>query len=152
MAREQAMFAVSHCRYGVVNQRFKKKCRNGPGLRNGAGTFEEATTLRVQCLMMMPIHQNNSRMASIASGNSLNALNECWIFCFIDCFIFMAGTPSPKRKIRISDDHWRSDWTKFNQQWTHIKVFNQLATNLFSPRKVIYHAQAEFTLTYLHRD
>jgi hypothetical protein len=22
-----------------------------------------------------------------------------------DCFIFMAGTPSPKRKIRISDDH-----------------------------------------------
>jgi hypothetical protein len=34
---------------------------NGPGLRNGAGTFqvEEATTLRVQCLMMMPIQFKN---------------------------------------------------------------------------------------------
>jgi hypothetical protein len=42
MARKQAMFAVSHCRYGVVNQRFKNNCRNGPGLRNGPGTFEEA--------------------------------------------------------------------------------------------------------------
>ena len=60
----------------------------GPGFGNGAGTFEEATTLRVQCLMMMPIHQNNSRMASIASGNSLNALNERWIFLFYWLFHF----------------------------------------------------------------
>jgi hypothetical protein len=41
------MFAVSHSRYGVVNQRFKTKRRNGPALRNGTGTFEKATTLRV---------------------------------------------------------------------------------------------------------
>jgi hypothetical protein len=76
MAREQAMFAVLHCHYGAVNQRFKNKCRNWPGLHNGAGTFEEATALRVQCLMMLPILQNSSRMASIASGNFFNALNE----------------------------------------------------------------------------
>ena len=43
----------------------------------GAGTFEEATTLRpMSDDDASPIHQNNSRMASIASGNFLNALNE----------------------------------------------------------------------------
>jgi hypothetical protein len=31
----------------ALNQRFKNKCRNGPGLCNEASTFEEATTLRV---------------------------------------------------------------------------------------------------------
>jgi hypothetical protein len=62
----------------------------------------------VQCLTIMPIHQNNSRMASIASGNFSNALNKRKIFCFFDCFIFTAATPSPKRKIWIYDDHWRN--------------------------------------------
>jgi hypothetical protein len=50
--------AVSNCRYGVCESKIQKKCRNGPALSNGAGTFEEATTLRVQCRVMMPIHQN----------------------------------------------------------------------------------------------
>jgi hypothetical protein len=77
MAKEQAVFAVSHCRYGVVNQRLKKRQRQTDfRFCLGADTFEVATTLCVQCLMMMPIHHNNSRMASIASGNFFNALNE----------------------------------------------------------------------------
>ncbi len=101
------MFAVSHCRYGVVNQRLKNNCSNGPALRNGAGTFEEATALRVQCLTMMPFDQNSSRMASIDSGNFLNTQNERCIvmhtFCFNDFFNFMEGTP--RQKIRISSDH-----------------------------------------------
>jgi hypothetical protein len=79
MAREQAMFALSHCHCGIMDQRVKKMQERAGSPQwggIGAGTFEEATTLRVQCLMMIPIHQNNSRMASIASGNFLNALNE----------------------------------------------------------------------------
>ena len=104
MAREQAMFAVSHCRYGVVNQRFKKKCRNGPGLGNGTGTFEKATTLRVQ----QSIRTIQGWLQSLLATFWMPWTNNEY-FCFIDCFIFMAGTPSPKRKIRISDDHWY--WT-----------------------------------------
>jgi hypothetical protein len=47
-------------------------------------------------------------------------------FCVIDCFIFMAGSPSPKRKIRISDDHWWSNWTnneltsKYSTNWQQL--------------------------------
>ena len=47
------------------------------GSPDGAGTFEEAITLRAMSDDdASQIHQNNSRMTSIASGNFLNALNE----------------------------------------------------------------------------
>ncbi len=69
-------FALSLQLYGVVDQRLKKKCRDKPAHRNGAGKFEEETPFRVQCLTMMPIHQKSSEMASIAAGNFFNALNE----------------------------------------------------------------------------
>jgi hypothetical protein len=67
-----AMFADLHCGYGIED--FKKMQKRAGG--KGASTFEEATAPRVQCLMMAPLHQNRQRMASIASGKFLNALNH----------------------------------------------------------------------------
>jgi hypothetical protein len=96
MAREQAMFAVLHCGHGVGNQSFKNKCRNGPGLRNGADTFEEATTLCVQCLTMLPIHENRSRIAFLNALNErFDDLNERGMFLFHVLFHFYGRNTKP---------------------------------------------------------
>jgi hypothetical protein len=115
MARGQAMIAVSHwhCDNGIVIQS-RRKCSDGQAWN----LFEEATSLRVQCLTMTPLHQNRSRMAPSASGNNLNVLNEHgFVFHF-----YGRNTQDDKSKSQVPIN----DVIEVHHR-TYIEIFIQLA-------------------------
>ncbi len=93
--RSQAMFALSHCRYGIVNQRFKKNA--GTGRVSAMGPAH----LKRQQLFVSNVWWWCQSIRTI----------QGWLQSLLETFWMPWMKVEYKRKIRISDDHWRSDWT-----------------------------------------